>query len=120
MAATGQSDPWREIAGIVLGRPDAIRGRFDRRRLDRGEANTLRAGRAADVPVQAGMIQKNLQAAANEQDDEKKVNVMSNAYPKRKALLVRSIEQARRTRGHRWEAEYYPLNVGRNRREQER
>jgi hypothetical protein len=50
------------------------------------------------------MIHENLQATTNQQDDEEKIDVMSNPYPKRETLLVCGIEQTLRTGGYRWEA----------------
>ena len=59
----GQADPGGEIAGVVLGRPDAVRGHLDRR-----EPEPLRVGGAVDVPVEPGVLHEDLQAAADEQD----------------------------------------------------
>jgi hypothetical protein len=50
------------------------------------------------------MIQQNLQATANQQDDEEKIDVMSDSYPKRETLWMCGIEEALGTSGHRREA----------------
>ena len=80
----GQADPGGEVAGIVLGRPDAVL-----RHLDRREPEPLRAGRAVDVPVQPGVVHEDLQAAADEQDQEQEVDVVGDAEPGRKAVRLR-------------------------------
>ena len=59
----GQADPGGEVAGIVLGGPEAVL-----RHLDRREPEPLRSGRAVDVPVQPGVVHEDLQAAADQQD----------------------------------------------------
>ena len=84
MPVAGQANPRREIAGVFFGRPDAVFGH-----LDRCEPEPLGAGRAMDVPVQPRMIRENLQAAANEQDQEQEVDVVGDAQPGRKAIMAR-------------------------------
>ena len=111
----GQADPGREVAGVVLGRPDAVRRHFDRR-----EPEPLRAGGAVDVPVQPGVVHEDLQAAADEQDDEQEVDVVGDAQPGRKAVGRGGLGSRLGTDGHLRQAEYGPLHVGRGDGEQDR
>ena len=103
----GQADPGGEVAGIILGRPEAVL-----RHLDRREPEPLRPGRAVDVPVQPGVVREDLQAAADEQDDEEKVDVVGDAQPGRKAMrLRRRLWDRSGGRRHRRQAEDCPLDV---------
>ena len=77
----GQTDPGREVAGVVLGGPHPVLGNFNRR-----EPQPLRPRGAMDVPVQPGVVHENLQAAADQQDDEQEVDVVGDTQPDRKAL----------------------------------
>ena len=69
MPVTWQADPRRKVPRVVLGGPDAI---F--RHLYRCEPKPLRAGSAVNIPVEPGVVDKNLQAAADEEDDEKEID----------------------------------------------
>ena len=51
----GQADPGREVAVVVVGRPDAVR-----RHVDRSQPQPLGAGRTVDVPVQPGVVHEDL------------------------------------------------------------
>ena len=82
----GQADPGGDVAGVVLGRPEAIL-----RHLDRREAEPLRAGRAVDVPVQPGVIRQDRQAAADQQDHEQEVDEVEYADPHRKPVRGRQV-----------------------------
>ena len=84
----GQADPRRNVTGVVFCRPDTVFGHLDRR-----EPEPLGAGRAMDVPVQPGMVREDLQAAADEQDQEQKVDVMGDAQPSRKAVGLVAVEE---------------------------
>ena len=103
----GQADPGGEIAGVVLGRPDAVRGNLDRR-----QAEPLRVGGAVDVPVEPGMLHEDLQAAADEQDQEEEVHIMGDAEPGRKAVRRGGLGNRFGTGRDPGQTEYSPLQVG--------
>ena len=83
MPVAGQPNPWRKMTGVVFGRPDAVFGH-----LNRGEPEPFGAWRAMDVPVQPGMVREDLQATADQQDQEQKVDVVGDAQPRRKAVWL--------------------------------
>ena len=112
----GQADPGGEVAGIILGGPEAVL-----RHLDRREPEPLRSGRAVDVPVQPGVIREDLQAAADEQDDEQEVDVVGDAQPGRETVRL----QCRLGAGvgvgwHQRQADRGPLDVRRSPQQGER
>jgi hypothetical protein len=43
-----------------------------------------------DVPVEPGMIHENLQTTADQQNQEEKIHIMSDAQPYRKSLRLSS------------------------------
>ena len=112
----GQADPGGEVAGVVLGRPDAVL-----RHLDRREPEPLGAGGAVDVPVQPGVVHEDLQAAADEQDQEQEVDVVGDAQPGREAVrLRRRFGGQHGARRQRREADRAPLDVSRGNQQQQR
>jgi len=74
-----------------------------------------------NVPVQPWVIRKDLQAAANEQDDEEKVDVMGDTQPRRKSerLSRRFGRHCEADRQH-GQADNRPLDIGRRNRQQKR
>src|SRR5438093_11996505 len=80
MPVARQPDPRREIAGVILGGPDAVPRHFDWR-----EPQPFRAGCAVNVPVQPRVIREDLQAAADKQDEKEEIDVMVDAQPGGKA-----------------------------------
>ena len=112
----GQADPGGEVAGVVLCRPDAVLGHLDRR-----EPEPLRAGGAVDVPVQPGVVHEDLQAAADEQDQEQEVDVVGDAQPGREAVRLRGRFGGQRGAGRqRRETDRAPLDVSRGNQQQQR
>ena len=111
----GQADPGREVAVVVVGRPDAVL-----RHVDRRQPQPLGAGRAVDVPVQPRVVHEDLQAAADEQDQEQEVDVMGDPEPRREAVGRGGVGSRLGTDGHLRQAEYGPLHVGRGDGEQDR
>ena len=103
----GKTDPGREVTGIILGRPHPVLGHFNRR-----ESKPLRPRRAVDVPVQPGMVHEDLQAAADQQDDEEEVDVVRDTQPARKALRKRRVESRLGHGRHGGQPDRGPLKVG--------
>ena len=77
----GRANERREIAGIILGRPEAIA-----RNLDRREADPLAVRRAVVVEIEPGMIGEDGEAAADEHGDEEEVEEMGVADPERESV----------------------------------
>jgi hypothetical protein len=105
----GQADPGREMAGVVLGGPDAVP-----RQLNEREPQPLGAGGAVNVPIKPRMVHEDLQAAADEQDHAQEGDIVGDAQPNRKAVRL-----GRRFGGNwgagrqRRETQRAPLNVSR-------
>jgi hypothetical protein len=116
VAATGQTDPRGEMAGVVLGRPGPVRGHHHRR-----QPQPLRAGGAMDVPVEPGMVHEDLQAAADEQNQEQEVDVVGDAEPGREAVRLcgRFVGQRRVVRDRR-KPQHAPLDISRRQQQQRR
>ena len=110
----GKTDPGREIAGIVLGRPHSVVGHFNGR-----ESKPLRPRGAVDVPVQPGVVHEDLQTATDQQDDEQEVDVVGDTQPGRKALGLAACQEqgARAARG---QSDRGPLNVRHDNRQHKR
>ena len=77
----GRANERREIAGIVLRRPQAVA-----RNLDGREADPLAARRAVVVEIEPGMIGEDGKAAADEHGDEEEVEEVAVADPEREAV----------------------------------
>ena len=77
----GQADPRGKVAGVVLGGPDAVRWHLNRR-----QAEPLRVRCAVDIPVEARVLNQDLQAAADQQEQEKEVHIVGDAEPGREAV----------------------------------
>src|SRR5207244_12086392 len=93
MPVTWQADPRRKVPRVVLGSPDAI---F--RHLERCEPKPLRARSAVNIPVEPGVVDKNLQATADQKDDEKEIDVVGETKPCWKPLWSHSFDENLRTR----------------------
>ena len=77
----GRANERREIAGIILGRPQAVA-----RDLDGREADPLAVRRAVVVEIEPWMIGQDGKAAADEHGDEKEVEEMAVADPERESV----------------------------------
>ena len=81
MPVAGRANERSEIAGVVLGRPQAVA-----RNLQRREANPLAIRRAIVVEIESGMIGEDGKGAANEHGDEEEVKEVGIANPEREAV----------------------------------
>ena len=73
-----------------------------------------------DVPVQPGVVHEDLQTAADQQDDEQEVDVVSDTQPGRKALGRRCVEEEPGHGRHGGQPDRGPLNVGHDHRQHKR
>ena len=76
----------REIAGIVLGRPEPVG-----RNLDRRQADPLAARRAVVVEVEPWMIGQDGKTAADEHGYEEEIEEVAVADPERKAMRASKV-----------------------------
>ena len=65
-----------------------------------------------DVPVQPRVVHEDLQAAADEQDQEQEVDVVRDAQPGREAVRRGGLGDHCGTGRHWRQAEYRPLQIG--------
>ena len=82
----GRANERREIAGIILGRPQAVARDFDG-----SEADPLAIWGAVVVEIEPWMIGQDGKAAADEHGDEKEVEEMAVADPKRKSVRTSNV-----------------------------
>ena len=107
MAATRQTDPRRKIPGIFLGGIQAVH-----RHLHRRETDPLGAWGAVDVPIKSRVIHEDLNAAADEQDQEQEVHIVSESNPSRKTIRPRRrFRGEMRTCGYHRQPGYRPLRI---------
>ena len=101
MAVARSRHQRREIAGVVLCRPDAVLRHFERR-----EADPLCPRSAMVVPVKSRMIHQDREPAADEHEQEEKVGEVTPANPEGKAMRsARSAFGRSRGRCNMWQAE---------------
>ncbi len=80
VSVTGRSDERREVALIVVRRPQSVT-----RHLQGREMDPLAPRRAVVVEIEAGMIGENGEPAPNQQHDEQEIEEVAVANPHREA-----------------------------------
>ena len=85
---SGQSQPRRNVTGIVLRRPQAVG-----RNLERRKPHPLRIRRAMTVPIKSWVIHQNGESAADKEHQKKEVHKMGQSQPCGEAMRSRRIFQ---------------------------
>ena len=67
-----------------------------------------------NIPVEPGVVDKNLQATADQKDDEKEIDVVGETKPCWKPLRSHSFDETLTTRRQCGETKQCPLDVSRH------
>jgi hypothetical protein len=83
---SGRADQGRDIAGIVLRRPNPIAGNLERRKPD-----PFASWGAIVIEIQPRMIHQDRKAAADQERHKKEIEEMAVSDPERKAVRPRKV-----------------------------
>ena len=102
----GSTNEGRNVAGVILCRPNPVTRDFDGR-----EPDPFAARCAVIIKVQTRMIHQDRQTAANQHHHEQKIEEMTVTHPERKAVRPRKVIRIDlRDRGNIRQADKTKLN----------
>jgi len=103
-----QSQPRRNVTGVLFRSPFAVRRNFERR-----EPHPLRIRRAIAVPIKPWVVHQNGESAADKEHQKKEVHKMSQSQPSGETMRSWRIFQIdRRQESFRWKSGDQILSPG--------